>query len=166
MMDVLKQLYSLEGLRVIVTGASSGLGLNQAVLLANCGATVFALSRSGKPKVEKEEVVPSNVISGVVDVTSEESIRGKINEIGNAGGIDVLVNNAGITMRKRAEEFTTEEWEAIHNVNVTGVFNCCRYAFPFLRKSEHTGRIINISSMPRILDFLKLFRIRPVRRLY
>ncbi len=153
MMDILKKLYSLEGLRIIVTGASSGLGLNQAVLLANCGATVFALSRSGKPKVEKEEVIPSNVISGVVDVISEESIREKINEIGNAGGIDVLVNNAGITIRKRAEELTTEEWEAIHKVNVTGVFNCCRYAFPFLKKSGHIGRIINISSMASYLGF-------------
>lgn len=153
MNNTIQQLYSLDGLRIIVTGASSGLGLHQAVTLANCGATVFALSRSGKPKVEFDEPIPSNVIFDKLDVTNEADIQRKIAEIGDNGGIDVLINNAGITQRVRAENVSRETWESIHNVNVTGVFLCCKHAFPYLKKSNHTGRIINISSMASYLGF-------------
>jgi len=152
-MDKLQQLYSLEGLRIIVTGASSGLGLQQAISLAQCGATVFALSRSGKPKVDINQAIPDNVIFDTIDVSSEESIRQKITEIGESGGIDVLVNNAGITQRVRAEEVSKELWDSIHNVNVTGVLLCCKQAYPYLKKSAHIGRIIRISSMASYLGF-------------
>lgn len=63
-MSYLEKIYSLNGLRVVVTGASSGLGLHQAVALANCGATVFALSRTGTPKVDINMPVPKNVHFG------------------------------------------------------------------------------------------------------
>jgi len=152
-MDILKQLYSLEGLRIVVTGASSGLGLQQAIMLAQCGATVYALSRSGKPKVEIYETVPDLVTFDTIDVSSEENIRQKLTEIGEAGGIDVLINNAGITRRIRAEEVDLETWESIHNVNVTGLMLCCKHAYPYLTKSTHIGRIINISSMASYLGF-------------
>ena len=152
-MNKLKELYSLEGRTVIVTGASSGLGLNQAVMLANCGAKVYALSRSGKVKVDYEGEIPGNVIFRKLDVTDEQNIREVFGEIGSTDGIDVLVNNAGITKREKAEEISLEGWEAIHKVNVTGVFACCKHAFPYLKKSEYTGRIINISSMASYLGF-------------
>jgi len=152
-MDKLKQLYSLEGLRIIVTGASSGLGLQQAISLAQCGATVFALSRSGKPKVDVSQSIPDNVIFDTIDVGSEESIRQRITEIGEGGGIDVLINNAGITQRVRAEEVSKELWDSIHNVNVTGVLLCCKQAYPYLKESAHIGRIITISSMASYLGF-------------
>jgi len=152
-MEKLKQLYSLEGLRIIVTGASSGLGLQQAISLAQCGATVFALSRSGKPKVDVSQSIPDNVIFDTIDVGSEESIRQRITEIGEGGGIDVLINNAGITQRVRAEEVSKELWDSIHNVNVTGVLLCCKQAYPYLKESAHIGRIITISSMASYLGF-------------
>lgn len=152
-MNKLNELYSLEGLTVIVTGASSGLGLNQAIMLANCGAKVYALSRSGKIKVEHEGEIPSNIIFKALDVSNEENIKTVFTEIGSNDGIDVLVNNAGITKREKAEDISTETWEAIHRVNVTGVFNCCKYAFKYLKASKHIGRIINISSMASYLGF-------------
>jgi NAD(P)-dependent dehydrogenase (short-subunit alcohol dehydrogenase family) len=64
-----------------------------------------------------------------------------------------LVNNAGITERVRAEFLTRETWESIHEVNVTGVMLCCKHAFPYLKKSPHIGRIIQISSMASYLGF-------------
>lgn len=152
-MDTIKQLYSLEGLRIVVTGASGGLGLHQAVTLARCGAKVFALSRTGRPKVELKEAIPDNVIFGTLDVSNEDDIKQKIAAIGSDGGIDVLVNNAGITQRVKAEDVSKQTWESIHNVNVTGVFLCSKYAFPYLRESAHIGRIINISSMASYLGF-------------
>ena len=138
---------------MIVTGASSGLGLHQAITMAELGAKVFALSRSGDIKVDYEGEVPESIVFATLDVSDEKAIQEVFTEIGEAGGIDVLVNNAGITKRKRAEELTSEEWNAIHDVNVTGVFNCCKYAFPFLKKSPHVGRIINIGSMASHLGF-------------
>ncbi|WP_187262083.1 SDR family NAD(P)-dependent oxidoreductase [Pontibacter beigongshangensis] len=152
-MDKLKELFSLEGLRIIVTGASSGLGLHQAITMAELGAQVFALSRSGAIKVDYEGEVPKSIVFGRLDVSDEKDIQRVFTEIGEEGGIDVLVNNAGITKRKRAEELTTEEWNAIHDVNVTGLFNCCKYAYPFLKNSPHVGRIINIGSMASHLGF-------------
>jgi NAD(P)-dependent dehydrogenase (short-subunit alcohol dehydrogenase family) len=146
-------LFSLQGKRIIVTGASSGLGLDQAILLAQCGAEVFALSRSGAIKVAHEAPVPENITFLKLDVTDEQAIQEVFDRIGSEGGIDVLVNNAGITKRLRAEDVSTADWEAIHAVNVTSVFNCCRYAFPYLSQSKHIGRIINISSMASYLGF-------------
>jgi NAD(P)-dependent dehydrogenase (short-subunit alcohol dehydrogenase family) len=152
-MNTLQRLYSLEGLRIVVTGASSGLGLYQAIMLAQCGATVFALSRSGKPKVDIDTEMPANIIFGKIDVSNEDSIRDVMTEIGQQGGVDVLVNNAGITQRVRAEDVSLELWESIHAVNVTGVMLCCKHAFRYLKDSPHTGRIINISSMASYLGF-------------
>jgi len=153
LMKKVNELFSLEGLRIIVTGASSGLGLNQAIMLAECGASVFALSRSGQVKINYDGVLPDGIEFLKMDVTNESDIQRVINAIGENGGIDVLINNAGVTKRQRAEEITKEDWELIHQVNVTGVFSCCRYAYPYLTKSGHIGRIINISSMASYLGF-------------
>ncbi len=155
-MDRINQLYNLKGLRIIVTGASSGLGYNMAVMLAECGATVYGLSRSGKAKTRDMPEIPDKLIFGKLDVTSEEQIQAKINEIGNDGGIDVVVNNAGVNLKKRAETLSRANWEQIMDVNLHGVYNCCKYAFPFLKASKHIGRIINISSMASHLGFSKV----------
>jgi NAD(P)-dependent dehydrogenase (short-subunit alcohol dehydrogenase family) len=153
MEEKVTSLFSLKGKRIIVTGASSGLGLDQAIMLAQCGADVFAVSRSGRIKVAYEVPVPPNISFLKLDVTQEQAIQEVFNRIGAEGGIDVLINNAGITKRQQAEHISTPEWEAIHAVNVTSVFNCCRYAFPYLSQSKHVGRIINIASMASYLGF-------------
>lgn len=152
-MDKLRSLFSLEGLRIIVTGASGGLGLGQAMLMAELGAEVFALSRTGKPKEEFEIPVTLKIHCIEADVTNRQQVKSVFNEIGEAGGIDVLVNNAGITKRKRAEDVSEEEWSKIHQVNVDAVFGCCQAAYPWLKNSGHTGRIINISSMSSYFGF-------------
>lgn len=152
-MSYVNQLFALTNLRVVVTGASSGLGLQQAIVMAKLGATVFALSRSGSPKVTVEETLPDNVHFMAADVSNNEALSAAINSIGNDGGIDVLVNNAGITQRCRAELVDEKLWETIHKVNVDAVFYSAKYAFPFLSQSKHVGRIINISSMASYLGF-------------
>lgn len=152
-MDTLEKLYSLKGRVAIVTGASSGLGLDQAILLAECGAKVYALSRTGDVKVNCQKNIPDNVHFMKIDVSNEENIQLVIEKIGSKDGIDILVNNAGITQRVKAEEITYDEWNRIQEVNVNGMFFCCKYAYPYLKKSPHTGRIINISSMASYLGF-------------
>ena len=155
-MDLLYKFYSLEGLTVVVTGASSGLGLNMAVCLAKLGANVFALSRTGRPKVESAEPLPEQIVHRSMDVADEVSVANLISEIGNQHGIDVLVNNAGIGLRKKAEELTGKEWNKVHNINSKGVFLCCKHAYPFLKKSALPGRVINISSMASYLGFSEI----------
>ena len=152
-MKRIRQMYSLEGLRIIVTGASGGLGLSMAVMLAECGATVFGLSRSGDIKEDYHGVIPYNLIFDRLDVREEQEILKKFSEIGNGGGIDVLVNNAGVIERKSAAEVSNKELCFITDVNIKGVYNCCKHAFPYLRKSKHIGRIISISSMAAYLGF-------------
>jgi len=155
-MDRIHQLYSLKGLRIIVTGASGGLGYHMAVMLAESGATVYGLSRSGKPKSGYLSMIPENLIFDKLDVSREQDIKVKINDIGNDGGIDVLVNNAGVNLKKRAETLSRANWEQMMDVNLYGVYHCCKYAFPFLKASKHPGRIINISSMASHLGFSKV----------
>ncbi len=152
-MSKIEELYSLKGRVAVVTGASSGLGLNQAITLAECGAAVYALSRSGKMKVEINRPVPENIQFMSLDVSKESGMKEVFDAIGSQNGIDILVNNAGITKRVKAQDLEQEDWDAIHQVNVTGVFNCCKYAFPYLSQSKYIGRIINISSMASYLGF-------------
>lgn len=152
-MTKVEELYGLKGLTAVVTGASSGLGLSIAIMLAECGAKVYGLSRSGKPKVDVDKPLPVNLIFEKLDVTSEKDIKARFDHIAATDGMDILVNNAGVTQKKRAEEVNAEEWAAIQDINVTAVYNCCKHAYPHLKKSRHTGRIISISSMASYLGF-------------
>lgn len=152
-MKKLNELFSLENLRIIVTGASGGLGLDMAVMLAECGATVFGLSRSSAPKKENNWNKPENLIFDKLDVTKEKEVQEKLTEIGGAGGIDVLVNNAGVNLKKKAEDLEPNNWADVFDVNLLGMYNCCKYAFPYLKQSSQCGRIINIASMASHLGF-------------
>jgi 2-dehydro-3-deoxy-D-gluconate 5-dehydrogenase len=127
-----------------------------AVMLAECGATVFGLSRSGKVKKEYQKEVPENQIFGKLDITNEKEIQKMFGEIGSGGGIDLLVNNAGINLRKKAEELTTKDLREVLDVNLCGLNNCCKYAFSFLKQSKHAERIINITSMASHLGFSEI----------
>lgn len=152
-MSKIDELYSLKGQTAIVTGASSGLGLNIAIMLAECGARVHGLSRSGNPKVKVDRPLPTNLFFEKLDITREKDIKEKFDKIAAQDKLDILVNNAGITQKKRAEEVSGEEWAAINDLNVTAVYNCCKYAYKHLKKSDQTGRIISISSMASYLGF-------------
>lgn len=135
----------------IVTGASSGIGFTVTNMLADAGATVYAISRSGKPKLE--EAFRENVISIQGDVTDYQAMESIVKDIGEDQGIDFLVNNAGITIRKRAEEFTDQDFDRIHKVNVYSVFKLSCLCYPYLKQSRSIGRIINIASMAAHLGF-------------
>ncbi|WP_297086597.1 SDR family oxidoreductase [uncultured Draconibacterium sp.] len=154
-MNKIEQLYGLSGKTIIVTGASSGLGLSMAILLAQCGAKVYGFSRRGVPEKELDVELPGEIIFEKLDVTDNEALAQKFKEVADAnnGTIDVLVNNAGVTIKKRAEDFTVDDWKYIHDINVTALFQCCQKAYPYLKMSKDIGRIINISSMASFLGF-------------
>ena len=142
---------NLHGRVGIVTGASSGIGLSIANTLAEAGATVYAISRTGRPK-EKSSPVPQGVTHLGADITDFTALEELIRHL-SVNGLDFLINNAGITVKRRAEEFLDKDFEQIHKVNVHAVFKLSCLCFPYLKKSPYVGRIVNISSMAAHLGF-------------
>jgi NAD(P)-dependent dehydrogenase (short-subunit alcohol dehydrogenase family) len=145
-------MFELKGRTGIITGASSGIGLAMANILGELGATVYAISRTGAPK-EPSANIQSNVFHRKGDVCDEKSIKALIQEIAEPAGLDFLINNAGISIKKRAEELTTEEFLQVQQVNVTAPFTMSVLCYPYLKASRHVGRIISISSMAAHLGF-------------
>lgn len=142
----------LEGRVGIVTGASSGIGYAVANTLAEAGATVYSISRSGAVK-EGQAPSADGVIHIKGDVTDRKEMEKIVADIAAKSGLDFLVNNAGITKKCRAEDFPAEDFERIMNVNIHAVFYLCQLCYPYLKKSEHKGRIVSISSMAAHLGF-------------
>ena len=146
------ELFDLKGRTGIITGASSGIGLGTANVLAEAGAKIYALSRTGGLK-DPTEYCHENIIHIKADVCDREQIEKKVKEIGEKDGIDFLINNAGVTVKCRAENFKMEDFDRIQAVNVRAVFQLSCLCYPYLKKSPHMGRIINISSMSAHLGF-------------
>lgn len=142
----------LNGKVGIVTGASSGIGFATANMLAQAGAKVYALSRTGGPKQEGVQS-HENVTHISADVCDYERLEQCITQIASAQGVDFLVNNAGITVKCRAERFSDKDFERIHQVNVNSVFKLCCLCYPYLKNAPHAGRIVNITSMAAHLGF-------------
>jgi NAD(P)-dependent dehydrogenase (short-subunit alcohol dehydrogenase family) len=142
----------LKGRNGIITGASSGIGFTVANILAENGASVIAVSRTGSPKDSHAES-HSGIKHIKGDIADYKLMKQIVEENGKERGFDFLINNAGVTVKKRAEEISMEEYEFVHRVNVFSVFNLCSLCYPYLKKSAYTGRIINITSMAAHLGF-------------
>lgn len=144
----------LKGRAGIVTGASSGIGYAIAETLAQAGAAVYVISRTG---AVKEDMAPPhpNVIHQKGDVTDYPAMDAMIAKIAAKHGntLDFLVNNAGATAKKRAESFEDTDFDRILDVNVKSVFKLSILCYPYLKASAHKGRIVNISSMSAHLGF-------------
>lgn len=136
----------------LITGGNRGIGLATAQLFAKEGAKVILFARDqAKGESEAKSIPNARFIQG--DVTTAEDCKHAVDEsIRVFGGLDVLVNCAGIIYRNRTVEQTTEdEWEATFNVNVKGTFLMCKYAMPALR--ERKGCIVNMSSYVGLVGF-------------
>ncbi|MCH7870775.1 MAG: SDR family oxidoreductase [Planctomycetes bacterium] len=137
--------------RALVTGGSSGIGRCIAETLARdgCDVAFFYLgdSEDAVPVVERIESQGRRAWSDVVDVSSAEAVNAALESlVGDWGGIDILINNAGIFRDQVIWKMTDAQWHDVINVDLTGVFNCCRAAAPIMRKSGW-GAIVNISSI-------------------
>lgn len=144
----------LQGKVGIVTGASSGIGFQIANVLAENGATVYAVSRTGKPKDGVGES-SSGVIHIKGDIGDLEAMKQLAKEIAkkHQGVLHFLVNNAGATFKCRAENFPSNEFDHVMNVNVKYVFQMSQICYPYLKNAPGKGRIINITSMSAHLGF-------------
>ena len=139
----------LAGKTGIITGGSSGLGFAAANVLAEAGAVVYAVSRSGRPKLEGE-TSHENVIHLAADVSDYKEMGELTERIGREHGIDFLVNNAGITRDNLLMKMSEEDFDAVIQTNLKGVFNCVKHVSRQMLKQK-SGRIINISSVSGVL---------------
>jgi NAD(P)-dependent dehydrogenase (short-subunit alcohol dehydrogenase family) len=142
-----------EGRSVVVTGAGAGIGRAIALRLARGGARVACvdIDDATVTTVAKEiEAEGGTALALQGDVSSEEAVVRVVDASAEAfGGIDVLVNNAGIVTIKGFEETTLEEWDRTHDVNLRAAFVFSQRALPWLRRSE-AGAIVNLASMAAI----------------
>ncbi|WP_332897510.1 beta-ketoacyl-ACP reductase [Haladaptatus sp. CMSO5] len=135
----------------LVTGSSRGIGRGIALDLASHGATVVVNYRSSEAEaatvVEEIEANGGTAISMQCDVSDYDEVAAMCERVHDrVGPIDVLVNNAGITVDKTFTNMTREDWDAVMDVNLGGVFNSTNCFFDDLLDAEH-GRLINISSV-------------------
>ncbi|MFH1604058.1 MAG: SDR family NAD(P)-dependent oxidoreductase [Pseudomonadota bacterium] len=134
----------LSGRRIVITGAASGIGRATAELFAREGAKVAALDLNLAGAEEVARAISGTAIA--VDVTSEESVNRAIETAGTAmGGIDGIVNSAGINFYGLLENTDFSQWQKILAVNLNGPFLVCRAALPWLRKAD-SATIVNVSS--------------------
>lgn len=133
---------SLAGKIAVVTGATKGIGRAIAEALASAGAKVVITARN-KKEIEETVAKLGNAAGYVCDVRDYEQVKSTFAEI---GGVDVLVNNAGIGIFAPVESMSVEDFRAVLETNVFGVFYCCHEAIP-LMKQRGGGYIINISSL-------------------
>jgi len=141
----------LKGKAAVVTGGSKGIGRETAKLLSQLGADVVIGYSSSEDMAR--EVYDSIVREGrqamlfkgdLSDINVAEQLIKKTIE--RFGKIDILVNNAGITGPKFFTDISEEEWDRMTDVNFKSLYNCCKYAVPYMMEQK-SGRIINMSSV-------------------
>jgi len=137
-------------MRVIVTGASKGIGRGIATALAREGFQIGALASSGalldelRAEIEAAGGGCCVEVCDIRDARAAETAAAALRD--QLGGIDALINNAGLVIRKNAFELTLEDWHALIETNVNGLFYMTRAVLPYLQ-AQGSGHIINISSI-------------------
>jgi NAD(P)-dependent dehydrogenase (short-subunit alcohol dehydrogenase family) len=130
---------NLPGRRAIVTGGASGIGLATVLRLQQDGVTVAVLDRTAE--------VPDGVLSVVADVGDDDQVRSGVAEaVAALGGLDVLVNNAGIGAQGGVEDNDDDEWRRVFDINVLGMVRVTRAALADLRRSP-SAAIVTMASI-------------------
>lgn len=142
----------LDGLNAVVTGGAQGLGLGCSRWLASAGARVFIADKNAEAAKSSAESLPGSDHRGITcDVRNANDRLNLIEQISDeAGGIDVLINNAGITYISRAEDMDEEQWRAVFEVNIHAMMLMSRDVGKRMLQ-RGTGSIINIGSITSLL---------------
>jgi NAD(P)-dependent dehydrogenase (short-subunit alcohol dehydrogenase family) len=140
----------LKGRVALITGASRGLGKAMALALARAGVRLALVARDRDAlagAVSEARALGAEAESFRVDVAEEQAVEQLQRDVlARFGRVDILINNAGINIRKPLPEFTLAEWNQVLGTNLTGAFLLCRAFVPQM-KGHGYGRIINITSM-------------------
>ncbi len=142
--------HKLVGKTALITGASKGLGKSIALALASAGARLALASRNKEQlQAVAAEVrkLGTEAEAFVADVTVEADVKRLESEVAaRFGRAQILVNNAGVNIRKPITDFTLEEWRTVIDTSLTGAFLMCRAFVPRM-KGQGYGRILNLTSI-------------------
>lgn len=147
----MKQYFDLTGQVAVVTGASTGLGLQMAKAFANQGANLVLIARRGDLLAENARAITEEfgveALPVVCDITDTEQVKAAVRAtMDRFGRIDILMNNAGTGAVANAEDITDEQFRKELDVDLFGTFVCAREFGREMIKAQY-GRIINIASM-------------------
>lgn len=141
--------YQLENQRILVTGATTGIGRACALLLAENGAQVW-INHHGQ--AEQAAVLVERIRAGggqawavEADVTNADKVQAMFAQVCADGEIQGLVNNAGVILEKPFLETDEQDWQRVMAVDLDGVYRCCRHALKSMQAAG-AGSIVNISS--------------------
>ncbi len=144
-------IFKLDSRVALITGGNRGLGFEMAQALAEAGADVVVTSR----EVEKAQKSAATIAQATgrralglaVDVTNAAQVETMVSTVVKEfGHIDILINNAGINIRKPIAEFDEESWDLVQNTNLKAPFLCARAVARHM-KEQRSGRVINVASM-------------------
>lgn len=145
--------FSLAGRRALVSGATRGIGRAIAAQFLELGADVFAIARDEQRLQATlqafRQAHPARRVAGFAgDVSVAAHRRGAFDELGRAlGGLDLLVNNVGTNIRKRAQDYEDAEYRHVLETNLTSGFEMCRLAYPLLAAAAPGAAVVNVVSV-------------------
>ncbi|GAB5101268.1 SDR family NAD(P)-dependent oxidoreductase [Caballeronia sp. HLA56] len=141
--------FRLDGKVVLITGGAQGIGLAAARLCCKAGARVVIVDQDAAALARLDsDDEGDNWDRYILDVTDEDKVRSVLDEIARTqGGIDVLLNNAGIAIRDAAVNLSRDAWDKVMSVNITGMFLCAREAARHMIERSEGGAIVNTASI-------------------
>lgn len=148
--------FSLEGKNALVVGGSKGIGNGMAMGLARAGATVVLSSRTQADldvaAREMTEATGAKTMGIAADISSLAGVNGLVAKAVEAvGHIDILINSAGVNVRKGCLEFTEEDWDLVQNVQLKYVFFMCQAVARHMTEKGIKGSIINVASISSVI---------------
>jgi 2-dehydro-3-deoxy-D-gluconate 5-dehydrogenase len=146
-------MFDLKGRIAFISGGNGGIGLGMAKGLASAGASIVIAARNeDKAKAALADLAALGASADFIklDVSQEASCKAAIDDAARRfGGLDILINNAGTSVRKQPQELTAQDWHHVMDTNLTGAFLCSQAAYPHMVR-RGGGKIINIGSMMSI----------------